>query len=454
MVQIKPNDMAHHLFDCMINALENKLVSVENDMEGYSDYFNSWHPNDTSGKTKVFSRNTKLTLHIMFWLISSRIVQSLPVALDSFFSELNLPSPTKSAFSMKRTVIKSSFFQLMGRTLIEEFYKSDSVKKWHNYTLVSCDGSRIALPEIEELGEKFGWYHTYQGEELYPSAKACLFQDTLNNITVYATLEPKDKDERYSFEEHFEEVISVTGPKTIMLLDRGYFSYLTIYLMIKKDVKFVLKALDLPWREEFLKSGRKQQTVVIKPTRATSIFNNSDWLNEPVKELTVRLVRFEHPDGTVDVLVTNLTSSEGITGKDIIELYRLRWPVETAYGIYKNEEALELFSSFRENGILQDFHAAVILFNLASTLAMDCDRENKSKTKPDMNVIIGLVHNLCPMLALASASKDLKRRLKIIATEALHYNIMIIPGRSFPRIRRSRKTSGKFYRHTNLSLAV
>lgn len=446
--------MAHQLFDHMINVLENKLVSVEKDMEGYSDYFNSWHPNAPSGKSRVFSRNTRLTLHVMFWLIVSRIVHSLPVALDSFFSALNLPTPLKSAFSMKRTVIKSSFFQLMGKVLTEEFYKSDSVRKWRNYTLISCDGSRIALPEIEELGERFGWYHTYQGEKLYPSAKACVFQDTLNNITVYAALEPKDKDERYSFEEHFEEVISVTGPRTIMLLDRGYFSYLTIYRMIKKGVKFVLKARDLSWREEFLKSGKKQQTVVIKPTSTTTIFNNSDWLNEPVKELTVRLVRFEHPDGTVDVLVTNLTSAEGVTCKDVIELYRLRWPVETAYGIYKNEEALELFSSFRTDGIFQDFQATVIMFNLASILAMDCDRSNKSKTKPDMNVIIGLIHNLCPMLALGSANKELKQRLKIIATEAFHYNIMIMPGRSFPRIRRRRKTSGKFYRHTNFSLAV
>lgn len=446
--------MAHQLFDHMINALENKLVSVENAMESNGKYFNRWHTKASSDKANVFIRKTKLTLHVMFWLIVSRIVQSLPVALDSFFSTLGLPSPSKSAFSMKRTVIKSEFFQFMSNSLAEEFYKSSSVKKWRGFVLISCDGSRIALPEIEELGEKFGWYHTYQGEELYPSAKACVFQDTLNNITLYAALEPKDKDERYSFEEHFEEALAITGQRVIMLLDRGYFSYLTIYLMIKKNIKFVMKARDLPWREEFLKSGKKQDTVRINPTKATSVYTNRDWRKEQVKELAVRLVRFEHPDGTVDVLVTNLTSAEGITCTDIIELYRRRWPVETAYGIYKNEEALELFSSFRPDGILQDFHAAVILFNLASILAMDCDIKNKGKRKPDMNVIIGLIHNLCPVLVLGPGDKEFRRRLKNIANEASHYKIWIIYGRSFSRIRRKRKTSGKFYRHTNFSIAV
>lgn len=446
--------MAHYLFNYMINALENKLVAVESEMENYRDHFNSWHQKDSSGKTKVFRRKTPLTLHVMFWLIVSRIVRSLPVALDSFFSALNLPSPLKSAFSMKRTIIKSSFFQFMGHTLTEEFYKSNSVRKWRDYVLISCDGSRIALPEIEELGKKFGWYHTYQGEELYPSAKACVFQDTLNNITVYAALEPKNKDERYSFEEHFEEAAAITGHRVIMLLDRGYFSYLTIYLLIRKNIKFVMKARDLPWSQEFIKSGRKQQTVRIIPARATSVYSNRDWRKEPVKELEVRLVRFDHPDGTVDVLVTNLTSTEKFTCTDIIRLYRLRWPVETAYGIYKNEEALELFSSFRLEGILQDFHAAVILFNLASILAMDCDIKNKDKLKPDMNVIIGLIHNLCPVLALGPGNREYRRRLRTIADEASHYRILIIPGRSFSRVRRKRKSSGKFFRHTNFSIAV
>lgn len=446
--------MAHQLFDYMINTLEDKLVSVENAMDDNGKYFNSWHPKASTNKANVFIRKTKLTLHIMFWLIVSRIVKSLPVALDSFFSTLNLPTPSKSAFSMKRTLIKSEFFQFMSNSLAEAFYKSSSVKKWRDYVLVSCDGSRIALPEIEELGEKFGWYHTCQGEELYPSAKACVFQDTLNNLTLYAALEPKDKDERYSFEEHFEEALAITGRRIIMLLDRGYFSYLIIYLMINRDIKFVMKARDLPWREEFIKSGKKQSTININPSRTTSIYSNRDWRKEQKKELTVRLVRFKHPDGTVDVLVTNLTSAEGITCTDIIELYRLRWPVETAYGIYKNEEALELFSSFRLDGILQDFHAAVILFNPASILAMDCDIKNKNKLKPDMNVIIGLIHNLCPVLVLDPGDKEFRRRLKAIVSEASHYKIWIIHGRSFSRVRRKRKTSGKFYRHTNFSIAV
>lgn len=105
------------------------------------------------------------------------------------------------------------------------------------------------------------------------------------------------------------------------------FSYNVIYLMIKNNVKFVMKAKKLPWTSEFVSSGRKQQTMTVKPSRYTSICSNPEWALEPEKELTVRLVRFEHPDKSVDVLVTNLTSDEKVSASDVIALYRMRWPV-------------------------------------------------------------------------------------------------------------------------------
>lgn len=270
--------MAHLLFDRIINILENKLVSIENNIGNHPQYFNAWSPKSPT-KIHVFRRQTKLTLRIMFWLIVSRIVRSLPVALDSFFSSLNLQAPTKSAFSMKRQTIKSDFFRDMLKTLVEEFYKSDAVKKWRGYVLMACDGSRLALPNVNELGEHYGWYHTTQGENLYPTAKACVFYDTLNNITVYAKVEDKDEDEKYSFENYFRDAVSLTGSKTIMLLDRGYFSYNVIYLMIKNNVKFVMKAKKLPWTSEFVSSGRKQQTMTVKPGRNTSICSNPEWFS-------------------------------------------------------------------------------------------------------------------------------------------------------------------------------
>ena len=448
------NDMAHRQFSTIINAVESKLFSIQRNIDDYSRYFNNWTSRNGHSSDKVFRRNTLLNLRNIFWLIASRIVRSLPVALDEFFSRMDLPVPTKSAFSMKRKLIRSEFFKLMSNTVVEEFYRSPRVLKWHGFVLMACDGTRLALPDVDELGRCFGWYHTYQGKNLYPCAKACVFHDTLNNITVCASVEKKDTDDRISFESHFRQASELTGSRTIMLLDRGYFSYHMMYVMNKENQKFVMKARNAPWRTDFIHSGLRQSTVRIRPSKATSIYKNQDWLAEPEKEIVGRLVRFDHPDGSTDVLITNLTAAEGVSYNDVISLYRLRWGVETAYGIYKNDEALELFSSFRADGVLQDFHAAVIMYNLASILSADAMQDSRRRIKPDMNVVIGLIHNLCPVLALGPDRAEYRKRIRCIVEEAGHCYIYINPGRSFPRTRRKRKTSGKFYRHTNFSRAV
>lgn len=438
------------IFSNGINTLQNRLVEISNHIFDYSKYFNNWHNNENAEDPHVFQRNCKLSLPSVFWLIVSRIANTLPVALDNFFGQLNLPVPGKSAFSQKRKLIKSEFFSDMNKTLVEGYYKQGKYRTWKGYVVMACDGSRIALPDVEELGEEFGYYHNTKGEQLYPCAKAALFQDNLNNITVLAEIVHKNTDEKYSFERMFAEANDLAGGKSIIDIDRGYFSYLLIFKMIISDQFFIMKAKTTPWARAFLNSGKKDMTIRITPSRATSIYSDEEWRKRKDKTLEVRLVRSENKDGHACVLITNINRATA-SAKEIVELYRLRWPVETAYGVYKNDMALELFSTFRIDGIKQDFFAALLLYNLSSMLAMGCGY--RKKKKPDMNIAVGLVHNLCPTLAKGS-SEEQKRRIRQIRNEIGMYASYVILGRSFSRKRHLRKTSGKFFRDTNFSAAV
>lgn len=440
--------MASSLFTNIVNTIQERIVYLSSKPE----YFNPW--NDGSDPGNVFCRKTKLTLKIIFWLIVSRIVQSLPVSLSAFFDQMNLPIPSKGAFSMKRALIKSSFFEDISNRMVWQYYHAtNKLKTFHGYVVLACDGSRIALPDVDELGQYYGYYHTYQGENLYPAAKSAIYQDTLNNITVLARLVGKDEDERQTFEDTFSCANKLAGGNTIMTIDRGYFSYLLMYLMIKSHQFFVMKSRSTVWQRKFIESGKEEMTVRISPSKATSIYRNKQWLAEADKTLTLRLVRFDHPDGSVDVLITNIPKSRKFPCPEIINLYRLRWPAETAYGVYKNDMALELFSSFRKDGVMQDFYAAIIMYNLASIMAAQCGKISGGR-KPDMNVAVGLIHNICSTLASETDTHRLSKRIKTDIGYLRHTLTYIVPGRSFSRRRRRRKTSGKFYRHTNFALAV
>lgn len=439
--------MAHTLFCKIINVIQETIVLKSTQEK----YFNSWKGSKNSGQ--CFSRKTKLTLEIVFWLIVSRIVQSLPVSLASFFDRMNLRIPTKGAFSMKRSLIKSEFFEDISQRVVTEYYaRCESLKKWHGYVVLACDGSTVALPDVEELGKEYGYYRG-TGGNLYPSAKVAIFQDTLNNITVLAKCVHKNVDERQTFMENFIRANELAGGKTIMTLDRGYFSYLLMYLMIKNRQPFVMKACEVPWKKAFLRSRKKETVVNIVPTKTTAIYSNREWLAEKDRTLTLRLVRFKHPNGKADVLITNIMTPETASAKEIIGLYRLRWVAETAYGVYKNDMALELFSTFRTDGIQQDFHAAIIMYNLASILASDAGGQRDNR-KPDMNVAVGLMHNLCPAIASGDSPRRLQKRIRTDSDYLSRCLTYVIPGRSFRRKRRIRKTSGKFYRDTNFAMAV
>lgn len=439
--------MAHTLFSKIVNAINESIVF----QSARKEYFNPWKP--TAEAANVFRRKTRLTLPVVFWLIVSRVVRSLPVALSSFFDQLQLPTPCKSAFSMKRSLIKSGFFEDINSTLVSKYYEDKTkVKTSNGYVVLACDGSRIALPDVAELGEAYGYYNL-KGQRLYPCAKAAIFQDTLNNITVMARLVDRDEDERRTFADCFADAARLAGGKTIMTMDRGYFSYLMIFLMNKGNQLFVMKSRNTPWRKAFIDSGRKEGLARIVPSRATSVYSDPRWRSRADKTLTVRLVRFDHPNGGADVLITNIMDSAEFGPEQIIGLYRLRWAAETAYGVYKNDLALELFSSFRKDGVLQDFYAALILYNLASIFAAGCGKASPGR-KPDMNVAVGIVHNMCPAIAATTSVKKLNIRIKRDMEYLSHCMTYIVPHRSFKRVRKMRKTSGKFFRNTNFAIAI
>lgn len=55
---------------------------------------------------------------------------------------------TKSAFVQCRKKINPEVFKHLSNKLISEFYtdNEDGVKRWHNFRLLSVDGSRLLLP--------------------------------------------------------------------------------------------------------------------------------------------------------------------------------------------------------------------------------------------------------------------------------------------------------------------
>ena len=84
--------------------------------------------------------------------------------------------------------------------------------------------------------------------------------------------------------------------------------------------------------------------------------------------LTVRLVSELLRTGDYEVLVTSLLDDSRYPTEGFLELYHLRWGIETFYGLLKTRLALENFTGLSAEAVRQDFHATVYLSGLESLL--------------------------------------------------------------------------------------
>lgn len=111
--------------------------------------------------------------------------------------------------------------------------------------------------------------------------------------------------------------------------------------------------------------GADSQTVTLTPCAGQLPVIRAAGLPET---LTVRFVRVLLSTGEFEVLVTSLLDEVLYSTHDFLELYGLRWGVETFYGLVKTRLTLENFTGLGVEAVKQDFYATVYLSGLESIL--------------------------------------------------------------------------------------
>jgi hypothetical protein len=112
-----------------------------------------------------FTRNRKQSFHGSLVFMINFLTKSLSVEIVNFISfiKYNMPGATingitKSAFVQYRKKIKPEVFKSLSDSLIEEFYTDNdgSIKLWNGFRLLAVDGSRLVLPDTQELESIYG----------------------------------------------------------------------------------------------------------------------------------------------------------------------------------------------------------------------------------------------------------------------------------------------------------
>jgi hypothetical protein len=254
-----------------------------------------------------------------------------------------------------------------------------------------------------------------------PTAKISLLYDVLNDFIVDAAIDRAGSSERKFALRHMEKLADIKGTeKKLLIFDRGYPSAEFINELEMKGYYYLMRVRS-KWNLE------------------VDELSSQDSVIELEEKMKLRVVKFQLPSGEQETLISNLFE---LKFEDFPELYFKRWPIETKYDVLKNKLALENFTGYTKNVILQDFWSTMYLSNLAAIAREEAnadireERENKNNRYEyvsNMNQIIGTLREYLARVCFTESEEERVRYLNFIMTVIKRSVVPIRPNRTTKR---------------------
>ncbi|WP_295447784.1 IS4 family transposase [uncultured Thiodictyon sp.] len=338
--------------------------------------FKARHPS----RAKAFTRSRRLTFPLVITLLLRKGVQSLQNMVNEAVGWLAELPVTGSAFSQIRYKLRyTAFIELNEAAVVGTVYADSGYRTFWGFRVLAVDGSKILLPDTADVRAAFGTIAYSNGTPETagerPYALASVLYDVLNRVGVEAVLGPA---KAYGVDLAIAH-LACTRPGDLLVMDRNYPSYRMLAELTRHGRDFVVRcsaASFAPARQMLKGEGPDSQVVTLRPCaeQAPEIGR----LGLP-PSLRVRFVRVRLSTGEWEVLVTSLLDDTRYPTEGFLELYGLRWRLETFYGILKTRLDLENFTGLTAEAVRPDFHATVYLTGLEAILTADAQQRLDAK---------------------------------------------------------------------------
>ena len=232
---------------------------------------------------------------------------------------------------------------------------------WRGYRLVAADGSRLLMPAADELIAAFQRPRVAGGEAYQPQ----MLQVTLWDVGACQPISwrqrpcrGKGNGERAILLEQIDQL----GTKDLLLLDRGFPSRRILFELMARNIPFVIR-MTAGKRCDFAEVAAFM-AVDADDAQVDFAYRDNDAADVLVERL--RLVREEDEGGSGCVLVTNLMDGTAFTADDLIQVYRRRWGIETAFKDMKIRYEIEGFHGMTPQLVEQEIIALMFLLLIES----------------------------------------------------------------------------------------
>ena len=319
---------------------------------------------------KMFTRLRSLPFGLVLIMVLRKSVKSLQCIVNETMSGLGFEEVSASAYSQARYKLKhTAFIELNQKAIVDVLYQDEDFKKFWGRRVLAIDGSKIRLPNTPEVYDTFGTLAYSQGKDSdvqgeHPYALGSVLFDVLNRVSIDATLAQANAYEVDLAITHLAHTLS----DDLLVMDRNYPSYRMLATCVQRERDFAIRcsAASFGVARRMLKGeGADSQSVVLKPCAKQMPMIRASGLPESIR---VRFVRVLLSTGEFEVIVTSLLDETCYPTHDFLALYRLRWDIETFYGLIKTRLTLENFTGLGVEAVKQDFYATIYLSGLESLL--------------------------------------------------------------------------------------
>lgn len=385
---------------CHANFVKEKLFSIIQWMEDNKYQFLK-NPN------KDFTRTRKLSFSKLIELFLKFDGKSLNAEILENFN-YNHEYVSVSAFVQQRNKINEKCFKYLFDKFIESF---DFYKTYFGYRLYAVDGSDLLASHNPEDSDTY--FSSLPGNRGYNMLHINALYDLINKVYVNVEVQPSKKQNERNALNNMIRTLS-ENDKSILLLDKGYESYGSIARLIEKNWNFlckvknsdsngILHSLNLPIEGELdvkvkrILTRKNTKEIKARPDIYKYLPKNTpfEFLTEenPLYEVSFRVIRVYFENGTSHCFVTNLDKNEFPLEK-ISELYHLRWGIETSFRDLKHKIGLTHLHSKKSEHITQEIISKMIMFNFYSIITLNVAVTQKTR-KYDYKINFSAAVSIC-----------------------------------------------------------
>ena len=183
--------------------------------------------------------NTKFLILFIFKLILSKNKQGYSSVLSEIWDSVDktlieLPQDKPFAASSvceARQKMPEEVFTRLNTEIINCSHDVNQPVTWNNHRVFAIDGSKLNLPpELTNYG-----YKNINKSHYTTGLLSCLYN--LGERTIYNFILESHLDERNCAIRHMD----LLSADDILVLDRGYFSYLLLYFSVEKGINLICR---------------------------------------------------------------------------------------------------------------------------------------------------------------------------------------------------------------------